>query len=907
MAATGTVNYNDPCQQIEGFGGSACYDASLLTSYAYRETVYDLLFRDLGMDILRIKSTYDSFPGEVTATGQIVAEAREAGRNPNLKTFLLPWSPPAYLKSNNDVNGGPTGTATLKKDTYGNYMYAEYATWWLNSLTGSGGFNSMGIYPDYVSIQNEPDWGYTDQACRFRTTENSSYAGYDKAFEAVYNKLDGNVSPMPKMLAPETVGFGSSQAFITALNSRGQLPNIYGFSHHLYGDGDYNQPDAMIPGMQSYHQNYGYKPLFQTEFGGGDPPTVEDAIFLAQLIHNCLVYEGVTSYFQWTSFRASYTTGGMINLKSGGPEIRDLYWFFKAYSYFTDPNWYLLDATPSPSTNLRMTAFKNPDNSKLTVVILNKSGSAETLSLTLNGCAYISSEIYRSSSAEHWVYLGEFSNPIVLPAYSITTISFNVTIGGAYTLSCSASGGGTVKTPGIGDFNYAENIDANIVAVADQYYHFVNWTGTAVAAGRVANPNSASTTVYMDADYTVNANFEFNPPDYNAPTPNPMTWATVPTATGSHTITMTASTASDISGVEYSFDCLTAVGHDSGWQDNPTYTDTGLNPGISYTYRVRARDKSLNQNATGWSSSHAAVTLPASVGLIGSWVSGTNHAKESGSNRALILIAHAESTTTCDLNTVTYGGQSMTKVMEYNYNVSGGYAYAAAFILKETGVAAASNSTFTPTWGGTAPGSAAYSSAFFSSVNQTTSTGATGTGGTTSNTVTTSSSLATSSGDMVVLGATCGNEGSYTLNNGFIEGTDQPFGGTVTGVTGHKSATGANETPSATYTGGVNRQMIIGFVIKLVQQPVYGSCADVLAGGFRLTSDINGTGDCYTDLDDLDTLVAYWLNKNCASLNNCQGADLDAGGIVDFFDFDEFASQWLSCNDPENPDCMQNW
>jgi hypothetical protein len=39
-------------------------------------------------------------------------------------------------------------------------------------------------------------------------------------------------------------------------------------------------------------------------------------------------------------------------------------------------------------------------------------------------------------------------------------------------------------------------------------------------------------------------------------------------------------------------------------------------------------------------------------------------------------------------------------------------------------------------------------------------------------------------------------------------------GSGATGVTGHKAATGAAETPSATYSSTVNRQVIIGFVVK---------------------------------------------------------------------------------------------
>jgi len=247
-------------------------------------------------------------------------------------------------------------------------------------------------------------------------------------------------------------------------------------------------------------------------------------------------------------------------------------------------------------------------------------------------------------------------------------------------------------------------------------------------------------------------------------------------------------------------------------QTGTTYDTGTMGSGTTYYWRINEKNSYGTTTGTVWSFTTAAAG--SSVSLLGSWVTGTSHTKESGSNRALILIAHAESTSTMNLSALSYGGQAMTKVVEYNYNAASGYAYAAAFILKETGVAAASSSTFSVTWSGTAPGAAGYSSVFLANVNQTTATGATGSGGKTSNPVTTSSSLATSSGDMVILGATCGNSGSYTLNNSFIEGNDQQISGTVTGVTGRKSATGANETPSATYSSTINRQMIIGLVVK---------------------------------------------------------------------------------------------
>ena len=72
-----------------------------------------------------------------------------------------------------------------------------------------------------------------------------------------------------------------------------------------------------------------------------------------------------------------------------------------------------------------------------------------------------------------------------------------------------------------------------------------------------------------------------------------MSWAVSPHATGSTSIAMTATTATDLSGVEYYFTCTAGNGNDSGWQDGETYEDTGLSPEGQYTYTAAARDKIL--------------------------------------------------------------------------------------------------------------------------------------------------------------------------------------------------------------------------------------------------------------------------------------------------------------------------
>ncbi len=74
-------------------------------------------------------------------------------------------------------------------------------------------------------------------------------------------------------------------------------------------------------------------------------------------------------------------------------------------------------------------------------------------------------------------------------------------------------------------------------------------------------------------------------------------------------VTMTATTAYDESDVEYYFENTAGDGHDSGWQDDPNYTDPNLDPDSVYSYRVKARDRSSNRNETDWSGTVSVRTL----------------------------------------------------------------------------------------------------------------------------------------------------------------------------------------------------------------------------------------------------------------------------------------------------------
>lgn len=99
----------------------------------------------------------------------------------------------------------------------------------------------------------------------------------------------------------------------------------------------------------------------------------------------------------------------------------------------------------------------------------------------------------------------------MLPQYGLSEVRFFGDPSVAQSnLTISSTSGGSVTTPGEGSYTYDQGSSVSITATAQSEYHFVNWTGTAVTAGNVANPNSASTTVTVDGDYTLRANFAEN-------------------------------------------------------------------------------------------------------------------------------------------------------------------------------------------------------------------------------------------------------------------------------------------------------------------------------------------------------------------------------------------------------------
>ncbi len=411
--AKGEIDANIRHQKIEGLGASGAFRTAEFVEHKKKNELYNLLFKELDLDIFRIRNTYDINQIDFDNVVEI-AQSGRAALGKDMKIMISSWTPPARLKSSGSVIGG-----TLAK-VDGKYVYGDFAQWWADSLKA---YLKAGIKADYITMQNEPDWEAPYDSCIFGPTEDANRAGYDAALEAVWHKLHTEMSSsMPKMLDPETMGFPGIENYINNLDNS----LVYGYAHHLYNcSGCGENPDRYIPKMTSLKElaaQYGGKPIFQTEFEH-EPETWTGAMNTAVLMHNSLTVENVAGYLYWDLFWDP--NSGLVSIDS--PEsyvIRPAYYAFKQFSAFTGSDWQRVDAS-TDSDGLRISAYISPDNKKLTAVIINTAPETDiTLKLSLNGFSASRGKVYRSSELEKCEYIGKYKpgEKLKLPASSITTL-----------------------------------------------------------------------------------------------------------------------------------------------------------------------------------------------------------------------------------------------------------------------------------------------------------------------------------------------------------------------------------------------------------------------------------------------------------------------------------------------------
>jgi len=419
-----SIKVGETRQTMVGFGASLAYYENWLTAHPRKAEIYDAIFAELSLDILRVRNCcdYDS-----SMIGRVVefAQAAESSLGKPIAILSSSWGPPGYLKSNNDRKNG--GTLKFTESGSGiEFDYAGFAHWWNRSLDE---YNAHGIYPDYISIQNEPDWAASWETCLFRPSETvdakDTIAGYNKALDAVYDTLLQR-ERRPGILGPESsgIGFYSVEYFVNALD----VSKLSGIAHHLYNGVDTSDPWSSVNFIRvgKYHPDI---PHFQTEYAHWD------WFSLAGFIYKSLHDENAVAYLYWDLI---WDGSGLVSLdfpwndslwtdpQKGYTKTKEFY-TFKHFSGFIHPGWQRT-GTDFTMKDDKVLAFVSPDRDSASVVIVNRS---ETDSLVVHlgipGYSIDESSIYISSDTMNCLYAGELVDSLLkMPPHSITTVGMKI-------------------------------------------------------------------------------------------------------------------------------------------------------------------------------------------------------------------------------------------------------------------------------------------------------------------------------------------------------------------------------------------------------------------------------------------------------------------------------------------------
>ncbi|MFD7720928.1 ricin-type beta-trefoil lectin domain protein [Streptomyces sp. NPDC059814] len=412
-----TVDENTRYQTFTGGGASFTDTAAYLMkssgalSQATRDATMKKLFSPTdgiglsfvrnpmgGSDLARTGYTYDDIPAGQTdpSLGKfsiahdledvlpLTRQAREL--NPALTTVASPWTAPAWMKDNGQLNGG-----WLKAENYG--AYADYFVKYLQA------YRDQGVPVDYVTAQNEPTCcsGYPSMSW------NGSGLAYFTKSELLPRLQSAGLST--KVLAHDW-NWDTYDEYAAATVNDAEVrnhPNFGGVAWHGYG-GDVSKQTAV-------HDQYPSMDAFQTEHSGGTwiaDQQREDMLNIIDYTRNW-----AKSVTKWSlavdQNRGPHNGGcgtcdGLITVHNGDGSSGQVDYNIEYYTMghltkFVRPGASRIASTAS--STVPNVAWRNPDGSKA-LIAYNGGGSAQQITVNWGGSTFTYSLPARTSATFTW-------------------------------------------------------------------------------------------------------------------------------------------------------------------------------------------------------------------------------------------------------------------------------------------------------------------------------------------------------------------------------------------------------------------------------------------------------------------------------------------------------------------------
>lgn len=433
------INPSKKYQTVDGIGGGIVYYLDWLTTHKNKPLLYDTLFNGLGLSALRIGNWAQSDDADLSYEAEIVGEAKKR-LGDNFYITMSSWSAPAELKANNSLSGtcGGAQKATLKRNWWG-YVYDDFGKWWRRSLEK---YHSVGIVPDYISIQNEVDCDADYESTVFTEVETSEYAGYPSALKSTYDNIKG-MENCPGIHGPEVLGIGwnNVQKFVNKIDKS----MLTGYNFHYYHSGmndhdaidqRYAYPDDFLGAMTQLSTDYyNDKPMYMDENSTLRGHWDKDPIYTACFLSYAFAVNHVVGYLHWNLIWGD-TGDGCINLEfsekgyetEDGFKIQGDYHAIRHFSKFIKRGWRNIQAMTDNNDKVLVSAFESPKQDAYTVVVINRTDKDEQVYINSFAPKDLQATLVMSRPLDDFYsqVIGTYSDftQFVAPANSITTICY---------------------------------------------------------------------------------------------------------------------------------------------------------------------------------------------------------------------------------------------------------------------------------------------------------------------------------------------------------------------------------------------------------------------------------------------------------------------------------------------------
>jgi len=423
------VDVTQRYQTLVGIGAGVAYLNDEVGRHPRKTELFDAMFSGTGLSVLRLRNRYGQDEDDLGSTQEIVAAATERlGRSPLI--LLNSASPPGSLKQSGSswCEGNPD-TCTLARLDDGSFDYAGLASHWRASLEA---YTVAGIEPDYISIQNNPNWvpeqGAAVEACKFLPRQGTAtvptadgevsvdYPGYREALDAILAELE-SLANIPGIVAPETSSLTQVVEYAAALD----FANVDAIAHHLYGVDPADVDLARVAELEELSTQH-ERPVFQSEMQA-------DALETALHLHNSLAIQGAALFihngFLASAGRIEPDSTALINLTQDDFVLGDPYHIMLHYSAHTGSGWVRVSAD-SDTPDVLASAWVSPQDDVLVMVLTNPGLTAQAVRIDIDRSTESISTVTRTvlGGVERSAVLGALpaDSVVSLPGQSAVTV-----------------------------------------------------------------------------------------------------------------------------------------------------------------------------------------------------------------------------------------------------------------------------------------------------------------------------------------------------------------------------------------------------------------------------------------------------------------------------------------------------